>query len=562
LSTLLTAYPQPEFTVEKSKPRRYALYVDQASLLLGNRKIYLDDTFADVMMKYKDVLVLTAVKFANQYNAEVPIQNIISDVDDIIKFETELARLSLPDALLENYTLQNNVRNLTELENDYPNINFTTFFNELLPAEFLPLNKSHFKIILSEPTFLAGLNNILPYIDGRTIQNYLIWRYVIDSASLLGSDMKAILRDLKRKTDFVEELSSDVSTCTQDAIALLPYAAGRLYVEKAFGSEKDRIDIEDKARKLIVGIVDQFRKRLRKLDWLDEKSTAHAEEKLDELIANVGYPDWTFNNTIMDEVYSLTIDTSQDYYTTKREVSEWFYQQRFGVLKQTTDVRRENFQSSPATQNAWYQPWLNSLTIPAGEIQIPFYATNYPSAVNFGGLGAIAGHELTHGFDDDGVQFGPDGLLDYWITPESASYFKENISQCIVDQYDQYCYPDLPTGRVCINGKVTQGENIADNGGTKTAFNAYVEWVNNNGYEALLPGMESFTMDQIFFLNFARSWCGSIKPEALEKQLLLDVHSPAKNRVIGTLSNMKEFHDAFSCKVGDNMYPEHTCDVW
>lgn len=217
---------------------------------------------------------------------------------------------------------------------------------------------------------------------------------------------------------------------------------------------------------------------------------------------------------------------------------------------------------SPAIQNAWYQPWLNSLTIPAGEIQIPFYDIDYPSAVNFGGLGAVAGHELTHGFDDDGVQFGPNGTLYDWISPESSAYFTQNISQCVVDQYNQYCYPDLPSGNLCINGKVTQGENIADNGGTKTAFNAYVEWVKTHGYEALLPGLESFTMDQIFFLNFARSWCGAIKPEALEKQLLLDVHSPARDRVIGTLSNMKEFHMAFDCKAGDKMYPEHTCDVW
>lgn len=219
---------------------------------------------------------------------------------------------------------------------------------------------------------------------------------------------------------------------------------------------------------------------------------------------------------------------------------------------------------SPAIQNAWYQPWLNSLTIPAGEIQSPFFHIDYPAAVNFGGLGAVAGHELTHGFDDDGVQFGPDGGLypDGWMSKESSDYFHVNISECVINQYNQYCYKDLPSGKMCINGKVTQGENIADDGGTKTAFNAYQEWVKKHGYEALLPGLESFTMNQIFFLEFAQSWCGAIKPEALEKQLLLDVHSPYRNRVIGTLSDMKEFQATFQCKAGDKMVPEHRCDVW
>jgi membrane metallo-endopeptidase-like protein 1 len=553
---LLNAYPQPDYdTAEK-----YALYLDQGNLLLGNRELYLDDQFADVMTKYKDVLVLTAVKFASKYNKYVPIENIISDAEQIIAFETTLARLSVPDALLENYTTQDNqYNNKTELSDKYPNLDFDTYLKELLPSE---VNKpsNRYKIIVSEPSFLEGLNAALPYVDPRVVQNYLIWRYIIDSASLLGNDMKAILRDFKQKTEFVEDLRDDIATCTQDTIALLPYAAGRLYVEKAFGS--DRQKIEDEAKTLVEGIVDQFKQRLRKLKWLDTESLLHAEEKLSKLVENIGYPEWTFNNTELDDLYYYPIDVSKDYYTTKRNVTWYFYQTKFLVLDQNINVSRYNFQMSPAIQNAWYQPWLNSLTIPAGEIQIPFFDMGYPSAVNFGGLGAVAGHELTHGFDDDGVQFGPTGKLDYWISPESAAYFTQNISQCVVDQYDQYCYDDLPSGKLCINGKVTQGENIADNGGTKTAFNAYVEWVRVNGYEALLPGLEDFTMDQIFFLNFARSWCGAIKPEALEKQLLLDVHSPARDRVIGTLSNMKEFHVAFQCKKGDKMYPEHPCNVW
>lgn len=168
------------------------------------------------------------------------------------------------------------------------------------------------------------------------------------------------------------------------------------------------------------------------------------------------------------------------------------------------------------------------------------------------------GHELSHGFDDQGIQFDWNGTLNTWMTPHAEAGF-DQMAQCVVDQYSHFCYPELQT---CINGITTQGENIGDNGGIKAAYRAYQAYVASHGAEKPLPGLEQFTMNQIFFLAYGQVWCGEYSEDTLLRQLLTDPHSPGKDRVIGAIQNFPKFGEAYGCKKGDPMYPVNACDVW
>ncbi len=238
-----------------------------------------------------------------------------------------------------------------------------------------------------------------------------------------------------------------------------------------------------------------------------------------------------------------------------------FFQKMWEKLLQARD--RSNFGGNPAIINAWYIPERNSITFPAGILQPPFFRVDYPKAVNFGGIGIVMGHELTHGFDDMGVQFNGTGYLRRWITPHSAQGFR-NMSGCVINEYSNVCFPNLTKPFNCINGVRTQGENIADNGGIKASFNAYMDWVGKHGREPQIPALQKYSMEQVFFLNFANLWCAKTNPQQLQKQLLTDEHCPGVARVTESVKNLPAFGQAFNCKLGDPMYPKpaNKCNVW
>ncbi|CAG7724758.1 unnamed protein product, partial [Allacma fusca] len=213
----------------------------------------------------------------------------------------------------------------------------------------------------------------------------------------------------------------------------------------------------------------------------------------------------------------------------------------------------------PGVVNAFYIPQYNSITFPAGILQPPLYRSRGPESINYGGIGVVIGHEITHGFDDQGSQFDDEGNAKDWWTEEILRRFLEK-AQCIIDQYSGF---ETEVGNV--NGDLTSGENIADNGGVRQSYLAYQNWIKNNngGQEELrLPGLEQITPDQLFFLGYGNIWCESITLEALQNQLLGDPHSPARFRVLGALHNSATFAEKWGCPVGSPMNPSDKCVLW
>jgi putative endopeptidase len=281
-----------------------------------------------------------------------------------------------------------------------------------------------------------------------------------------------------------------------------------------------------------------------RLDWMDAKTKQRAVEKLKAMAYLIGYPNkW--------RVYDFAVEPKK---YAENVLAARAFEQRRRLAKIGKPVDRDEWQMSPPTVNAYYDPQRNHMVFSAGILQPPFYSVSSNVPVNLGGIGMVVGHELTHGFDDEGSQFAGNGNLENWWEPEVGKKFKEKTT-CVADQYSSFeAQPGLK-----VNGRLTLGENIADMGGLKLAFYAYRE-IRKDAKEVLVA--DGFTEDQQFFLAHGQGWCTKMREEFERLLVQTNTHSPPRFRVNGPLMNMPEFAEAFSCSAGAPMHPAKTCSVW
>jgi predicted metalloendopeptidase len=295
-------------------------------------------------------------------------------------------------------------------------------------------------------------------------------------------------------------------------------------------------------------------------EWLDEETKKKAIEKLEHIIENAGYADWLLNNTVLLQEYDF-VKPFKPNATFESAMYMRTYMSRRSHIKvyQKVDKSKE-WPMGPAVVNAAYEPTQNSITIPAGILNLPFFNGSRPGYLNYGAMGAVIGHEITHGFDDEGSQYDLIGNLKNWWTDKAKNRFL-NRTQCFIDQYSAVLDDRV---NMHLNGKNTVGENLADNGGLRAAFLAYALHVKETGADQDLPGLEEFTPEQLFFMSYANNWCTRQRDEALRQSILYDPHSPPKYRTNVVLSNFDPFGKAFGCKRGDPMFPDpqKQCHLW
>ncbi|KAH7696423.1 zinc metallopeptidase 2 MEP2 [Aphelenchoides avenae] len=314
---------------------------------------------------------------------------------------------------------------------------------------------------------------------------------------------------------------------------------------------------------------------------MDDTSKTGAYAKIRDLIVNVAYPDFIIDNAQLDAYYKdLTVDPKANIYGLVDAVTVWSIRNSYLTLD-GRPVDRTDFSGPPTTTNAWYQPELNSITFPEGILNEPYFDPDWPSSINLGAMGkpiavsdtliecitvgVISGHELTHGFDDQGVQWNSQGGLEQWMTDTSFAAFKK-MADCVVKEYGSFCPLDAAKYTPnCLNGQNTQGENIADNGGIHAAYRAYRNHIALNGPDPRLPDdtFGQYNNDQLFFMSFTQVWCQ--QPESNDdfvKQILGDPHSPSIYRVLGTIRNFPAFRIAFKCPVDTVYAPKDHCPVW
>jgi putative endopeptidase len=384
---------------------------------------------------------------------------------------------------------------------------------------------------VAQPEFFKALDSLVKAVPAADWQTYLRWQVVDDAAPSLSSAFVNENFRFNQQLTGAKELLPRWKRCLQATDAALGEALGQLYVEKTFGPEAKR-----RALEMVRNLEAALQDRLGRLAWMSDATRKQALGKLAAFQDKIGYPDkWR-------DYSALTVDARSPYVVNVMRAAQ--FARAYNLRKIGKPVDRGEWGMTPPTVNAYYNPSKNEIVFPAGILQPPFFDPKADDAVNYGGMGAVIGHEMTHGFDDQGRQFDAQGNLRDWWTPADAEQYKTRAT-LVANQFDQYVSVDT----LKVNGKLTLGENIADLGGLTIAYAALQKALEGKPR----PTIDGFTPEQRFFLAWAQIWRNNTRPEYARMLVTVDPHSPGKWRVNGPLGNMPEFAKAFGCKAGDPM---------
>ncbi|XP_033642229.1 neprilysin-1-like isoform X1 [Asterias rubens] len=519
----------------------YILNLDQPSLGMGDREYYVEGKYE----KERDAYVQYMVDIAVELGADEVAAT--ADMEEIMQFEILLANMSIPQDERRDSEALYNIYTLDELTTNYGEIEWTRIMNIIMPDTVKPIKPTE-RFVNKVPTFLGNVTKWMTTQDDRVVVNYLVWRLVNDLVSDLGQTFIDIRQKYINVIRGTSASSARWQRCVNEDNSLLEFATGRLYVEENFPA-----NAKEKTIEMIGNLKVAFKEMLKTNDWLLEADKTVAAEKADKMNIDVGYPDWIMDDAKLDEKYEGLDFVADGYFSNILLYRKWNKQESLALLRDLVD--KTAWTSGPAVVNAFFSSTKNRILFPAGILQPPFYHQDLPWYSNYGGIGVVIGHEITHGFDDRGRQYDKDGNLVDWWSEQSVINFKER-AQCIVDQYGNFVMPET---NETLNGVQTQGENIADNGGMKESYKAYKD---NISKQPLLPGLD-LNEDQMFFLTFGQIWCSAYRPEGVTSQILGGVHSPGRYRVIGPMQNNEDFAKAFNCpKQTSYMNPTKKCNVW
>lgn len=526
--------------------------LDQSAIGLSREYLVkgFNETLVDAYYKYMvDIAVLFG---ADKERAK-------SELRDSLQFEMDLANISWPNEKRRNSNDLYNLRTIKQLQETYPYVQWLDYINALLP-DGLVVDENE-PINLSVPSFFDDLAKLLARTPKRAIANYMMWRIHAFSVAFLPEEFR------KRQLEYATALSGrqeqearwkeciDITSGSmnddEDGTGLA-IAVGSLYVRKYF-----KEDSKANAMEMVNNIRAVFSEILDKVDWMDEQTKKEAQKKLHAMATHIGYPDEMLDDSKIEKYYhKLNIDSNK-YFESFLGMNVFGTDYSFNKLRLPVNKTEWVRHARPAIVNAFYSSIENSIQFPAGILQGHFFNAKRPKYMNYGAIGYVIGHEITHGFDDQGRQFDVDGNLVDWWQPDTQKAYLDK-ARCIIEQYGNYT--EKNTG-LKLNGINTQGENIADNGGVKESYLAYRKWVADNGPEQQLPGLD-YTPEQMFWISAAQTWCAKYRKESLKMRITTGVHSPSEFRVLGTFSNMKDFSKDFQCPEGSPMNPVHKCVVW
>ncbi|XP_052866851.1 neprilysin-2 isoform X1 [Anopheles cruzii] len=471
---------------------------------------------------------------------------------DSLNFEMALANISLPNEKRRNATALYNPMTVKEFQQRYPYTDWLEYFNAILKDTNIAIDENEV-IIVSVPSFMEELGPLLQNTPKRVMANYVMWRISGFSSIFLTEKLR------KRQLQYTTALSGKQEQeprwkeCVELTAGSLPISVGALYIRKYFREDSKRaaLDMVNDIKAVFVDI-------LKKVDWMDEVTRESALEKVSTMATHIGYPDELMSDGKIAEYYKdLEFQPDSNYLNTILYMNQFGTTKAFKKLRQPVNKTDWITHSRPAIVNAFYSSIENSIQFPAGILQGQFFSYDRPKYMNYGAIGFVIGHEITHGFDDQGRQFDKNGnLVDWWQADTKKAYLEK--ARCIIEQYGNFTEPNV---KLNLNGINTQGENIADNGGIKEAYYAYRKWAEKHGPEPRLPGL-NLNPEQLFWLSAAQTWCSVYRPETMKMRITTGVHSPGQFRVLGPMSNMHEFAKDFNCPVGSPMNPEHKCEVW
>lgn len=474
---------------------------------------------------------------ANMFHlAGVSAADAAKDASTVMSIETALAKNSLDVTTMRNPDLLVHVMPVSGLVQLSPRFNFETFFSDTKTPAISHLN-------VDEPDFIKALNALLSSQSVENLKLYLKWEYLDASANLLSKAFVQEHFDFYGRTLFGQsEMKPRWKRCVSATDDELGEALGRKFVEETFGQEG-----KTRTLKLVHEIEQQMGQEVDALTWMTPETKKQALVKLHAVADKIGYPEkW--------RDYSSVQIVPDDYFGNWYRANE--FESRRERDKIGKPVDRTEWAMTPPTINAYYDPTQNNINFPAGILQPPFYSNHADDAVNYGAIGVVIGHELTHAFDDQGRKYDAEGNLKDWWQKSDADQFTQ-LASCYVTEYNAFTV--VPG--VHVNGQLTLGENTADNGGLRLAYQALMS---DLATKTVSPDakIDGFTAPQQFFLGFAQVWCANVRPETARERAQTDPHSPDRFRVNGVVANSPQFSQAFSCKAGDALYTEKACRVW
>ena len=513
------------FGADEKNAKMNILNIYQGGLVLGQKEYYLDTDPATTAIRdaYKKHIVRMFKLFGfNDAQAE-------AKKDAIMRVETALAKVSKSRTELRDVEANYNKMTLADFEASYPNVGLTKMLNaEGVKTEYFK------EMVVGQPSFVKGADAVIASMTADELRAYMEWDAILSAAGYLSDDVVEANFDFFGRTmSGRKENHPRWKLATGHVEAQMGEALGKMYVERYFpASSKERME------KLVKNLQLSLAERIEAQDWMSADTKRAALDKLNAFYVKIGYPNqWK-------DMSGLTIDPKLSFYENVQNCrkfwSKWDIDYRAGK-----PVDKEEWFMTPQTVNAYYNPTTNEICFPAGILQVPFFDPEADDAFNYGAIGVVIGHEMTHGFDDQGRHYDKNGnMTDWWTASDAenfnkrAEYFEKFFSAIKV-------LPDLNA-----NGKLTLGENLADHGGLEVSFNAYKHATK----DAPLKTIDGFTPDQRFFLAYAGVWAANITEEEIRNRTKMDPHSLGEWRVNGALPHINAWYEAYGVKPGDKLY--------
>ena len=496
------------------------LYMEQGGLGMGNRDYYTEESNADKKAEYRNYLV----KIFNLAGVEGDVEAMVNDV---IAIEDAIAAKHWTNVECRDIQKGYNPYSYEDFKAEYQGIDWDAYF-QAMGVESID------KLVVSQPSSFANILNVLATTPVEQLRNYVAAHYIDAATSYLSEEFALASFEFFGKTmSGTQEIRPRWKRAMGVPNAILSEAVGQIYVEKYFPeSEKARVE------KMVANIQQAFAKHIDALDWMSDATKVKAHEKLQAFTVKIGYPDkWKDYTT-------LTVDPAKSYWENIVAANRWYTADSMSEVGKPVD--RAKWHMPPQMVNAYYNPTTNEICFPAAILQPPFYNPNADDAVNYGAIGVVIAHEMTHGFDDQGSQFDKDGNMSDWWTAEDRAAF-EAKTQVLIDQFNAI---EILPG-LYADGKFSLGENIADQGGLRLAYTGLVDFAWGGERPADIDG---FTGEQRFYIGYATLWAQNITDQEKERLTKLDVHSLGINRVNATLRNIQSWYDAFGITEEDAMY--------
>lgn len=507
-------------------------YIDQGGLTLPDRDYYIKDDahMQDIRKRMVDYVteMYTLAGRSPQDSAEA--------AQTVMRIETSLAKASMDRTARRDPKMRDHKMSKEDAVKLAPNFELNRYFKDSATPDFSSLN-------VGNPEFFKQVNDLVASESLENLKTYVSWHLLRGAAPWLSQPFVDANFKMRQALSGQKELEPRWKRCVEQTDNDLGEALGQKYVAVAFPPES-----KQRMLKMVAALEKSLGEDIQNLPWMSDETKKQAAVKLAAIRNKIGYPDkWR-------DYSSLTV-VRGDLLGNVMRATE--FESRRQIAKIGKPLDRNEWGMTPPTVNAYYSPSYNEIVFPAGILQPPFFDQNMDDGVNFGGIGLVIGHELTHGFDDQGRKFDPHGNLRDWWTAQDGAEFEKRVS-CIADEYSGFTVVD----DLKLNGRLTLGENTADNGGARIALKALGEVLASDSTGKAAQKIDGYTPEQRFFLGFGRVWCEKRRPEYARAQVTTNPHSPGKWRVDGVVQNMSEFQQAWSCKAGQPMVSANACHVW